>query len=666
MPVHYPRQGNVNSNLRISIHMKAEKSIIKTLAAFALICGLSVSAQAQLGSGWTPDNETYIAQNSAGTSTTAIAGGYSFSIPSGHGRAELRGNNLPTNTTNQWQGLCTLVSYPAAANEICCHQVFGPPPSTPDLILDIKHYGGGLELDNFLQGEAFLTSVQVGIQFQMNTIYDPVGNLIWIYVNGSLVGSETPNAGIHYNKFGAYAQESGSGPATYDWVNVQSWAGGTIPSTAGIYTISATIANGNDGYMTPEGNVSVNAGANQTFTITPLSGFAIAGVSVDGNGVGDVTSYTFTNVQSNHTFSVTFKTGSGSTTVATPTFSPAAGTYTSAQTVTISDGTSGATIYYTTNGSTPTTSSTVYSGSIPVSSTTTIEALGVLSGDTNSSVASATYTISISTPAVATPTFSPAGGTYTSAQSVTLSDSTSGATIYYTTNGTTPTTSSTVYSGAIAVSSGIVTIEALGAKSGDTNSSVASATYTINISTPTVATPTFSPAAGTYTSAQSMTLSDSTSGATIYYTTNGSTPTTSSTVYSGAISVSSTTTIEAIAAKSGDTTSGVASATYTISSGGGNEPAPTFSEPTGTYSSEVHTRISDTDANASIYYTTNGSTPTSGSTPNPDSTIEFKTTTTLKSIAIDNGVSSPVTTAGTTPSIDKTIPIQAQTFLPWG
>jgi hypothetical protein len=53
-------------------------------------------------------------------------------------------------------------------------------------------------------------------------------------------------------------------------------------------------------------------------------------------------------------------------------------------------------------------------------------------------------------------------------------------TIYYTTNGTTPTTSSTVYSGAIAVSSGTVTIEALGAESGFTNSNVASATYTIS------------------------------------------------------------------------------------------------------------------------------------------------------------------------------------------
>jgi hypothetical protein len=249
---------------------------------------------------------------------------------------------------------------------------------------------------------------------------------------------------------------------------------------------------------------------------------------------------------------------------------------------------------------------------------------------------------------VATPTFSPAGGTYTSAQSVSLSDSTSGATIYYTTNGTTPTTSSSVYGSPISVSSGTVTIEAMGAKSGDNNSSVASATYTISTGGgTTVATPSFSPGGGTYTSSQSVAISDSTSGATIHYTTDGSTPTASSAVYSSPILVSSgTVTIKAIGAKSGDTTSSVASATYTISTGGGgSEPAPSFSQPGGTYSGEVHVRVSDSDSNASLYYTTDGSTPTSSSTPVPDHTIEFKSTTTLNAIAIDHGATSNVTSA---------------------
>ena len=78
--------------------------------------------------------------------------------------------------------------------------------------------------------------------------------------------------------------------------------------------------------------------------------------------------------------------------VATPTFDPVEGTYSSSQNVTISTTTDGATIYYTTDGTDPTTSSTEYTAAIPVNSTTTIKAIAVLGSDV-SSVASATYTI---------------------------------------------------------------------------------------------------------------------------------------------------------------------------------------------------------------------------------------------------------------------------------
>jgi hypothetical protein len=161
---------------------------------------------------------------------------------------------------------------------------------------------------------------------------------------------------------------------------------------------------------------------------------------------------------------------------AAPTFTPAAGTY-SATSVTLADATSSANIYYTTNGTAPTTSSTQYSGPISVSSTETLQAIAVASGDSSSAVASALYTITVPEATTATPTFSPAAGTYP-VTAVTLSDATSGATIYYTTNGSTPTTSSTQYTGPITVSA-TETLEAIAVVTGDINSAVASAAYTI-------------------------------------------------------------------------------------------------------------------------------------------------------------------------------------------
>lgn len=82
-----------------------------------------------------------------------------------------------------------------------------------------------------------------------------------------------------------------------------------------------------------------------------------------------------------------------STTVATPTFDPIGGLYTSAQNVTISTTTANANIYYTIDGTEPTTASTPYTEAIPVSVTTTIKAIAVKEGMENSNVASATYTI---------------------------------------------------------------------------------------------------------------------------------------------------------------------------------------------------------------------------------------------------------------------------------
>ena len=88
-------------------------------------------------------------------------------------------------------------------------------------------------------------------------------------------------------------------------------------------------------------------------------------------------------------------------------------------------------------------------------------------------------------PAVATPSFSPTEGTYTSVQNITISCATEGATIYYTDDGTTPTTSSTQYTSAIEVAE-TKTLQAIAVKAGMNNSAIATAAYTINLPIPTV------------------------------------------------------------------------------------------------------------------------------------------------------------------------------------
>src|SRR5207302_7898862 len=127
-------------------------------------------------------------------------------------------------------------------------------------------------------------------------------------------------------------------------------------------------------------------------------------------------------------------------------------------------------IYYTLDGTQPTIASTPYTAAIPVGSTTTVKAMAMASGYTNSGTASATITINL--PPAATPTISPATGTFATVQTVTMTDAPSGATIYYTTNGTAPTTSSTPYTAPFTVSSTTI-VKAIAAASGFTNSAFA-------------------------------------------------------------------------------------------------------------------------------------------------------------------------------------------------
>ena len=142
--------------------------------------------------------------------------------------------------------------------------------------------------------------------------------------------------------------------------------------------------------------------------------------------------------------------------------------------------------------------------------------------------------VSSNTNTVSTPTFSVPSGTYTTSQSVEISCTTEGTTIYYTTDGADPTTSSSTYSNPISVTVSGTVIKALAVKGTD-QSSIASATYTIVPESPVIA---IENAVLTITAG---------SGLTIRYTLNESEPTASSTEYTAPVTLTESCTVKAIA-----------------------------------------------------------------------------------------------------------------------
>ena len=359
-----------------------------------------------------------------------------------------------------------------------------------------------------------------------------------------------------------------------------------------------------------------------------------------------------------------------------PTISPGGGNYSGDQSVTISDSASGVTIYYTTDGSTPTTSSARYSGPIAVAgngATMTIKAIAVVGGRTTSSVAVATYTISYAGGGVsqaATPQFSPAAGGYSADQSVAISDATSGAVIYYTTDGSTPTTSSTPYSGSVAVAGNgtRITIRAMAVASGLSSSAVVTAAYTVNYGQ--VSTPNVSPSGGSYSTDQSVSIADATAGAIIHYTvtagSSGTTPTTSSPTYSGPISVAGTGTVETIEAMGSE--AGMANSTVaveTLSINYAQVSTPQIAPPTGSYSTDQSVYLSTSTAGATIHYTltagTTGIPPTTSSPSyaGPISVASDGTVETIEALAAAAGMANSTVSTST---LSIVYPTTAPTF----
>ena len=162
-------------------------------------------------------------------------------------------------------------------------------------------------------------------------------------------------------------------------------------------------------------------------------------------------------------------------------------------------------------------------------------------------ISSFTFYKEVASGAASQPTFSPAEGTYNADQSVAITTSTEGASIYYemTTNGdepAAPTASSTLYSGPITVNVTGTKIKAIAIKAGLDDSSIASATYTLQCVAPTIT----GSVEGKFGTSNTITLSCDTEGATIYYSTDGTEP---SIEYTAPFVIYATTTVKAKATK---------------------------------------------------------------------------------------------------------------------
>jgi hypothetical protein len=169
-------------------------------------------------------------------------------------------------------------------------------------------------------------------------------------------------------------------------------------------------------------------------------------------------------------------------TVETPVFTPAAGTYNTNLNITITCATEGAEIHFTRDGTTPTVSTEKYEGAIPLASdgaTLALSAIAVMSGWDTSAMAQASYTIDYSQ--LSSPQLSVASGTYQTDQSVEITCDVQDATIYYTTDGSDPTTSSTAYTTPVSVAGdgAEMTLKAFAAKDQMKTSGTVSATYRI-------------------------------------------------------------------------------------------------------------------------------------------------------------------------------------------
>lgn len=203
----------------------------------------------------------------------------------------------------------------------------------------------------------------------------------------------------------------------------------------------------------------------------------------------------------------------------------------------------GVILYYTTDGSTPTSASQVYTGPITLSATATVKIIAMKPGWRSSEVVEATY---VKMETVATPVADPESRIFVNPIQVSLSVSTPGATIRYTLDGTNPDSTSPIYTAPIALSA-TTTVKAKAFLKDWVPSAVMTEVYT---DASTLPPPVASPVGGGFVGSQTVSLSvPGHADAEVRYTTDGTEPTAVSPAYAIPLSFTVTTTLKAKAFK---------------------------------------------------------------------------------------------------------------------
>jgi len=325
-----------------------------------------------------------------------------------------------------------------------------------------------------------------------------------------------------------------------------------------------------------------------------------------------------------------------------PGFSPNGGTYEGSVSVTLISTPADATIRYTTNGGDPFTTGIVYSGSFNLTQNATIRAYASRTNMANSvAVSSSPYTVKVAK-TIAVPT-----ANVTCPRAISLTTSTADAAIYYTTDGSLPTTSPArlLYSAQFPILKN-TTIRSYAIKTGMTDSEVSDEFISCS-----AAAPSFSPPSGTYTGSVVVLLTSATSDAAIRYTTNGSDPVMYGVPYGDAINLTQNTTLLAFARKTDMADSEVVPNGYTVK----------VSKPTIIAEGSQCPRsitINTETGGVSVYYTTDGSSPLTSPTREPY-LLPFllPQNATLSAVAVKAGmadsdvVGGPLTCSAVPPSI---------------